>query len=47
MNHEDALKAVKLAHTAIWAFFVACIFGAPLAAWRGNFTLSAVLVGFV
>mgnify|MGYP000917323735 CR=1 FL=1 len=47
MNHEDTLKAVKLAHTAVWAFFVACIFGAPLSAWLGNFTLSAVLVGFV
>jgi len=47
MNRESALKAVKLAHTAIWAFFVACIFGAPLAAWRGNFMLAAALIGFV
>ncbi len=47
MNQQTALKAVKAAHTAIWAFFVACIFGAPVAAWFGNFALSAVLVGFV
>jgi hypothetical protein len=36
-----------LAHTVIWAFFVACIFGAPIAAWFGNFMLAGVLVGFV
>jgi hypothetical protein len=47
MNHEVALKAVKVAHTAIWAFSVACIFGAPLAAWHRNFALAAVLSGLV
>jgi hypothetical protein len=47
MNDHDSLKAVKLAHTAIWAFFVACIFGAPLAAWHRHFALAAVLVGLV
>lgn len=47
MNPQAALKAVKAAHTAIWAFFVACIVGAPVAAWSGRFTLSAVLVGAV
>ena len=47
MKHESALIAVKLLHTAIWAFFVACIFGAPLAAAQGRFTLSAVLIALV
>ncbi len=47
MNQSTALTAVKAAHTAIWAFFVACIFGAPVAAWFGNFALAAVFVGFV
>ena len=47
MNHDTALTAVKAAHTAIWAFFVACIFGAPFAAWLGNFAMAAVLIGFV
>ncbi len=47
MNHESALRTVKAAHTAIWAFFVACIVGAPLAAWQGRFKLAAVLIGFV
>jgi hypothetical protein len=47
MNHELALKAVKVVHTAVWAFFVACIFGAPLAAWHNNFAFAAVLLAFV
>jgi hypothetical protein len=47
MKHESALIAVKLLHTAIWAFFVACIFGAPLAAAQGRFKLSAVLIALV
>lgn len=47
MNQSTALTAVQAAHTAIWAFFVACIFGAPVAAWFGNFALAAVFVGFV
>lgn len=47
MNHTTLLTTVKAVHTVIWAFFVACIFGAPLAAWRGNFALAALLVGFV
>jgi len=47
MRRETALTVVKVAHTVIWAFLVACIFGAPLAAWLGNFTLAGVLVGLV
>lgn len=47
MNDDTSLKVVKTAHTIIWAFFVACIFGAPIAAWRGHFGLSGLLVGLV
>lgn len=47
MNHEVALTVVKVVHTAIWAFFVACILGAPLAAWHRNFALAAALIGLV
>lgn len=46
-NTTRALIAVKTLHTAIWAFFVACILGAPLAAASGRFTLAWLLVGFV
>ena len=38
------LRLIKLAHTAAWAFFVACILGIPLAAWMGRFGV-ALLCG--
>jgi len=36
-QHNRALVIVKLAHTAIWAFFVLCILGLPLAAFLRRF----------
>ena len=47
MKSKTALTFIKCMHTLIWAFFVACIIGAPIAAWRGNFALAGILVGFV
>ncbi len=47
MRKEAALKAVKVVHTVIWAFFVVCIFGAPVAAWLGNFRMAWIFVGLV
>jgi hypothetical protein len=47
MSDGAALTFIKAAHTVVWAFFVACIVGAPVAAWLGNFTLAGILVGFV
>ena len=47
MRDETTLSVVKAVHTVVWAFLVICIFGAPIAAWFGNFTLAAILVGFV
>jgi hypothetical protein len=29
------LKAIKVTHTVVWAFFVVCIVAIPFAAWRG------------
>jgi hypothetical protein len=42
-----ALVAVKLVHTIVWAFFVACIVGIPLAARARRLRLAVVLSGFV
>jgi hypothetical protein len=36
------LRAVKLFHTLVWAFFAGCILAIPVLAWRGRF--GAVLV---
>lgn len=37
MRRPSALTAVKLLHTIIWAFFVACILALPAAALRHRF----------
>jgi hypothetical protein len=47
MKDDSALRAVKATHTAIWAFFGACILGAPIAARFDNFWLAWLLVGIV
>ncbi len=42
-----ALRAVRLVHTAVWGFFVACIFATPLLAARGEFAGAAVAAGLI
>lgn len=42
-----ALRAVKLAHTAVWAFFAGSIVAIPVAARLGRFALAYVLIGVV
>lgn len=39
-----ALLAVKIAHTVVWAFFVACILAIPLLAWTGQLARAAILI---
>lgn len=41
------LVVVRLVHTVVWAFFVACILLVPWAAWAGRFRLAAGLAGVV
>jgi len=48
MTHDDAaLTAVKVLHTLIWLFFVACIVGAPVAAAQGHHAVAGVMVVLV
>ena len=42
-----ALMAVRVLHTAVWAFFVACILALPVAGWLRHFDWAAVLTGFI
>lgn len=42
-----ALRFVKLAHTAIWAFFAACILAIPVASSLGHFRAAAWLAAIV
>lgn len=47
MHAPAKLRLVKGVHTAIWAFFVACIVAVPVAAHFGHFRLAAIATGFV
>jgi hypothetical protein len=44
LNH---LQAVKVAHTVVWVFFVACIVAIPLLAWKERFGAAFTLIGIV
>ncbi len=46
-ERSRALAAVKLAHTAIWAFFVVCILALPVAAVFRRFDWDAALTVLV
>ena len=46
-SSPDALRAVKLVHTAAWAFFAACVFAIPVFAWRGRLGYAAAFIGIV
>lgn len=41
------LRAIRLLHTAVWAFFVALILAIPFFAWRRDFRTVLVLAGLV
>ena len=43
LERKAALIAVKALHTAIWAFFVACILAVPVAAAARRFHQAALL----
>jgi hypothetical protein len=42
-----ALRAVKAAHTIVWAFFAGAIAAIPALAWAGRLRESAVVIGVV
>lgn len=44
---EPALRAIKVAHTLVWAFFAGCIVALPIFAWRREFTVSFTLMAVV
>ena len=46
-SNPVALRAVKFAHTLIWALFAGCILVLPFVAWRRNFIAAAVLIAVV
>ncbi len=47
MPSPSPLFAIKLLHTLVWAFFVACIVAVPVAAHFGRFGIAAWAAGAV
>lgn len=47
MRAEDALRAVKVVHTIVWAFFASCVLAIPIFAWRGDLRAAALFIGIV
>jgi hypothetical protein len=43
----NSLRAVKILHTFVWAFFVACILAIPLFTTLARFRLAALFVAIV
>lgn len=44
---DDRLRAVKIVHTVVWAFFVASIVAVPMSAWAGRFGWALLFAGIV
>lgn len=47
LQPQTSLRAVKILHTVIWAFFAGCILAIPVYSWRGEFAVAAALIGAV
>ena len=47
MSAPQRLVVVKLAHTLVWAFFVACIVAVPVAGWARRYDRAGVFAGLV
>lgn len=47
MTPRASLRAVKMLHTLVWAFFVGCIVAVPILGRLGRFGPAAVLMGVV
>jgi len=43
----DSLRKIKLVHTVIWAFFVACILAIPLLTVLSQFRLAVIFAAIV
>jgi len=42
-----ALRAVRVVHTVVWAFFAGCVVAIPIAAAAGALRVAVVLIGVV
>lgn len=42
-----SLRVIRLLHTVVWALLVAVIIAIPVAAWRGQYGLFALMTGII
>jgi len=47
MTPLTRLRAIKAAHTLIWAVLAFCVVAIPLAAWAGRLDIALVLIAIV
>lgn len=47
MTQSATLKAIKAAHTIVWALIAGCTLAVPFAAWRGEHRAAAWLAAVV
>jgi hypothetical protein len=47
MTSDATLRAVKILHTLIWAWFAGCIIALPAFGWAGRFDWALMLAGVV
>lgn len=47
LSPATALRAVKVLHTVVWAFFAGCILAIPAVAWYGTPAKALVLIAIV
>ncbi len=47
VDRSSRLKVIKVAHTIVWALFVACIGAIPLASWQGKHGAAALFASIV
>jgi len=44
---DPALRAIKVAHTLVWALFASCIVAMPIFAWKREFGVAFTLMAVV
>lgn len=47
MTPDASLRAIKILHTIVWAFFAGCIIAIPILSFRRWYSQAAVLIGVV
>ena len=47
MTPDVSLRVIKVLHTIVWAFFVACIIAIPILGFIRRYSLAAVFTGVV